>query len=100
MHHDNHAVRVIILPIRSTSFEVLVSHFNPAELVFISLYSPSSLSITELFFEEFISLLEIVSAYVSEIVLSGDFSIHVNDDNDVSARRFLNYSMRLIYSST
>ena len=75
------------LPIRSTLFEGLVCHFNTAKLVFVTLYRPSSLSITELIFEEFISLLEIVSTYGSEIVLSGDFNIQVDDDNDVSARR-------------
>ena len=64
-------------------------HFNPAKLAFVTLYIPSSLSITELFFEEFISLLEIVSTYGSEIMLSGDFNIHVDDDNDVSARQLL-----------
>ena len=89
MHHDSHAVRVITLPILPTSFEVLVYHFNPAKLVFITLYRPSSLSITELFFEEFICLQEIVSTYGSEIVLSGDFSIHVDDDKNVSVQRLL-----------
>ena len=89
VHHDSHTVRVITLPIRPTPFEVLVCHFNPAKLIFITLYRPSYLSITELFFEELISLLEIVSTYGSEIVLSGDFNIHVDDDNDISARRLL-----------
>ena len=89
VHSNNYAVRVITLPIRPTSFEVLACHFNTAKIVFITLYRPSSLNITELFFEEFISLLEIVSTYGSEIVLSGDFNIHVDDRNDVSARRLL-----------
>ena len=82
-------LRVSSLPIRSTLFESLLCHFNSAKLVFVTLYRPSSLNTSELIFEEFISLLEIVSTYGSEIVLSGDFNIQVDDDNDVSARRIL-----------
>ena len=89
VYRDCHAVRVITLPISPTSFEVLVCHFNPAKLVFVTLYRPSRSNIIELFFEEFISLLEIVSTYGSEIVLSGDFNIHVDDLNDPNAKSFL-----------
>ncbi len=86
---DSLAVRLITLPVTPTSFEILVCHVNPAKLVLVNIYRPSSLSISELFFEEFISVLEITCAYGSEIILSGDFNIHVDDLNDAIARRFL-----------
>jgi hypothetical protein len=89
VHRDCFAVRVITPPIRPTSFELLVCHVNLAKLVIVTVYRPSSQSISEIFFEELTSLLEIVSAYSSEIVISGDFNIHVDDITDPNARRFL-----------
>jgi hypothetical protein len=89
VYRNCYSARVITISICPTSFEILVCHVNPVKLVLVTVYRPSSQNITETFFEEFTSLLEIVSMYGSEIVLTGDFNIHIDDATDVNARRFL-----------
>jgi hypothetical protein len=63
--------------------------FNPAKLVCITVYRPSSQSISELFFEEFTNLFEIISLNGSEIILSSDFNIYIDDLNNANVTRFL-----------
>jgi len=41
------------------------------------------------FFSKFTSLLEIIATYQSQIVLSGDFNVHVDDPNDRHGRQLL-----------
>jgi hypothetical protein len=89
VHRNSYSFRVIVLQFRPTSFEVLVCHANPAKLVFVTVYRPSSQPVSELFFEELTSLLEITSTYASEVIMSGDFNIHVDDTADANAQRFL-----------
>ena len=43
---------------------------------------------TDVFFEELTALLEVISTYRSELVIVGDFNIHVDDLHDVTASRF------------
>ena len=44
---------------------------------------------SELFFEEITSLFEIIASYRSTTIISGDFNIHVDDANAVTAQRLL-----------
>lgn len=89
VHSSIHSLRVIVFPLRPTSFEVLVCHAKPTKLVLVTIYRPSSQSISELFFDEFTSLLEITATYASEIILLGDFNIHIDNVYDANAQRFL-----------
>jgi hypothetical protein len=43
----------------------------------------------EYFFEKFTNLLELLSTFSSNVVIVGDFTIHVDDIADVTALRFL-----------
>ena len=79
------------MPFHPTSFELLVCYLNTAvgKFILVNVYQLSSHNITEAFFEDLTSLLEIISTYSSMIVLVGDFNIHVNDSYDVMALHFL-----------
>ena len=60
-----------------------------SKFILVNVYRPSSHNITEAFFEDLTSLLEIISTYSSMTVLVGDFNIHVDDSHDVMVLRFL-----------
>ena len=59
------------------------------KFTFAAEYRPSSQYVTELFFEEFTGLLEVVSAYHTSAIIFGDLNIHVDDADDALALRFL-----------
>ena len=70
-----------------TSFECLISklaHGNK-QIIFINIYRPPSSSLVT-FFQEFPALLEFFISSPSEIVITGNFNIHVDTDctNSVS----------------
>lgn len=54
--------------------------------IYIVIYHPGSQPISELFFEELTALFESVITYSCQIVISGDFNIHVNDPHDRHVR--------------
>lgn len=76
-------------PVAQRHLKFLPVTFNPAKLVCITVYWPSSQSISELFFEEFTNLFEIISLNGSEIISSGDFNIHIDDLINANVKRFL-----------
>ena len=59
------------------------------KFIFVAVYRPSSLYVTELFFDEFAGLFEVVSAYHTSIIISGDLNIPADDADDALAPRFL-----------
>ena len=91
IHRDVFSSRVISLSIRPTSFELLVCHMGTtlSKFILVTIYRPSSQQVTELFFEEITSLFEIIASYGSTTIISGDFNIHVDDANAVTAQRLL-----------
>jgi hypothetical protein len=91
IYSDTYAVRVIDTRLLTTSFELLACHLVAAssKLVLVTVYRPSSHAVTEIFFEEFTSLLELLSTFSSNVVIVGDFNIHVDDVTDAMALRFL-----------
>ena len=76
------------------SFEYLDISLGNLKIVrTILIYRPPSsgtngLSVS-LFYEEFTNLLEDVAVSPSEILLVGDFNFHIDDQNDMSAKRFI-----------
>ena len=56
-------------------------------VVHIAIYRPGSAKPTKLFFDELTRLLEIVVTYRTQIVITGDFNVHVNDPDDCHARQ-------------
>ena len=91
IHRNVFIARTITSPIRPASFELLICLLRTAlnRFIFVSVYRSSSQRVTEQFFEQFILLLETVSAYQTTVVICGDFNIHVDDANDAPALRFL-----------
>jgi len=76
--------------VQPTTFELLGCSLRSASTsaICVVIYRPTSQSVNELFFEELTQLLEIVAAYRCEIIITGDFNLHVNNAADQHARRF------------
>ena len=74
-----------------TSFELLACHLSSAvsKFILVTIYKPSSISVTEVFFKELTSLLEIISIYRSVTIISGDLNIYFDDGVNATARKFL-----------
>ena len=91
IYRNTYAVRVIDTCLQHESFELLACHLVAAssKLVLVTVYRPSSHAVTEIFLEEFTSLLELLSTFSSNVVIVGDFNIHVDDVTDATALRFL-----------
>ena len=62
-----------------TTFEVLVCSQRTLQGPFtiVAVYRPSSLPLTPLFIQEFTSLLEVLAAYNSQLILTGDLNVHM-----------------------
>jgi hypothetical protein len=84
------AAKRLTFAVQPTTFEVLGCLLRSASvsLAYVVVYRSTSRAPTELFFEELTLLLEIVAAYRCEIVICGDFNIHVNDAADQHVCRF------------
>ena len=54
----------------------------------ITIYRPPSLN-TELFLSDFLSLLELLTATPSKLLIIGDFNIHIDDPANGTGRKFL-----------
>ena len=83
-------VKRLTLAVQPTTFEVLGCSLRSASMsmVYVVIYRSTSQNVSELFFEELTSLLEIVATYRCQVVVCGDFNIHVNDPDDQDAQRF------------
>ena len=53
------------------------------------IYRPGSAAITVVFFTELTKYLEVVALYKCQIVIAGDFNIHVEKNNDAATMRLL-----------
>ena len=53
------------------------------------IYRPSSQALSALFFDEFTAFFEQLATYRSSMVMCGDFSVHVDQTDDVHAVRLL-----------
>ena len=84
------ACKKYIYPHKVSSFEHLIVHFAGVHkpCFIINIYRPPSGNVTT-FIEEFSSLIEYMSNPNRELIVLGDFNIHVNDSADPSASRFL-----------
>ena len=80
-----------LLDVQATTFEYLCCMMNVKQSSFLLLgvYRPGSQSVSSLFFDELVSLLEQISLFKCPIVVCGDFNIHVDDTTDPHAVRFL-----------
>ena len=67
-----------------TTFEMLACSLRSSSIIYtqVVIYRPGSEQVTDRFFDEITTLLEIVATFQSQVVISGDFNIHVDDPND------------------
>lgn len=86
---NRYTAKRITLDVKPTTFEVLCCSLRSAStaVVHIAIYRPGSANVTELFFQELTSLLEIVVTFRTQIVITGDFNVHVNDPSDKHAHK-------------
>ena len=77
------------LAVQPTTFEVVACSLYSAttSAVYVVVYRPTSQAPSESFYEELTQLFEIVAAYCSQVVICGDFNIHVNEPGDRDGQR-------------
>ena len=90
LYRSNYIARRIQLPIKPLTFEVLVCSLRLAaiSLVSVTTYRPGSRVPCNDFFLELTSLFEIITIYRSNLLISGDFNVHVDDINDNNGKRY------------
>ena len=64
------------------AFECVASTLSSAaaRIVFVVVYRPGNQPVRDQFFTELTSVLEAIALYSCDVVLTGDFNIHVDDD--------------------
>jgi hypothetical protein len=74
-----------------TSFEALCLSFPSPQgpTTVLTIYRPGSAPITAKFFEEFASVLESIVTRNSQLVILGDFNIHLEESTESSTSQFL-----------
>ncbi len=91
VHRSTIASRLIALPFYVTTFETLICSLRTplTNLMFVVVYRPASQPITNKFFDDLTSLLEVTAMYKSKTVICGDFNVHIDDSNDSNALQLL-----------
>jgi len=89
IYRSSFEFRVLKYPLFS-SFELIVGKLvcKSSSFIFANIYRPPSVSVN-VFLDEFSSFLEEIGTNPSDIFLSGDFNLHV-DETEPKAVRFLN----------
>jgi len=80
----------ITLAVQPTTLEVVACSLHSAttSAIYVVVYRSTSQAPSELFYEELTQLLEIVATYRCQVIICGDFNIHVNDPSDRDGQRF------------
>jgi len=81
--------RAVQLPV-FTTLEVTAAYVIHAgfNAVFVVVYRPGSVQVTQAFFDEFSDLLERLATYSSPLTIVGHFNIHVDVASDTHASKF------------
>jgi len=89
IHSNRFTPKRITFDFTPTTFEVLGCSLrsDSVNVVYVVIYRPGSDAVSERFFEELTELLEVVAALRSQVIVAGDFNIHVNDPADRHASR-------------
>ncbi|ESO05787.1 hypothetical protein HELRODRAFT_171459 [Helobdella robusta] len=66
------------------TFEDLAMKFkiNGIDVVLLAIYRPGSAQISSQFFSEFVDILEIIIVMSCNVIIAGDFNIHLKNKND------------------
>ena len=85
---DRLSTRVIKLPVTVETFESVCFSIHGAgsTVVVLLVYRPGSATVTSQFFTDLESVLEVVALYKCQVLIAGDFNVHVErDDRHASA---------------
>jgi len=88
LYDSSFHARLLQLP-KFQTFEVVGAYVHRAgfNVVVIVIYRPGSQTVTQLFFTDFSDLLERLAVYSAQLMILGDFNIHVDDVTDSSASK-------------
>ena len=89
---DEVAHKVIPAPFKVKTFESLCFRISSCSstVVVLLLYRPGSQTITDLFFDELRRYLESIALLKCQILIAGDFNIHVERSGDDATKHLLN----------
>ena len=89
IYRDNLKAKRLKFDCAPVTFEYVASTLSSAaaRIVFVVVYRPGSQPVRDQFFTELTSVLEAIALYSCDVVLTGDFNIHVDDDADTHAVR-------------
>jgi len=68
-------------------FAAATATTTKAKLVFVVIYRPGSQALREPFFSELTTLFDVLVTYSADIVITGDFNIHVDKENNSHTRK-------------
>ena len=90
-YSDRFSGKRLNLGFSPTTFELLACSLRLSSIIYtqVVIYRPGSEQVTDRFFDEITTLLEIVATFQSQVVISGDFNIHVDDPNDRQGHHLL-----------
>lgn len=89
IYKDSLQAKKLSFGISPTTFELAGAVLSTpcAKLVIVAVYRPGSWLVSDLFYTELTSLLEALAVYSSDVVLTGDFNVHVDDPADTRSAR-------------
>ena len=84
------AKKIALIP-HQTSFEFVCVSLSTRSgpITIIAVYRPGSAPLDQLFFREFMALLEVVATYNSEVIISGDINVYLEHPDDRLGKQFL-----------
>ena len=90
-YSDRFSEKRLNLGFSPTTFEVLACSLRSSSIIYtrVVIYRPGSGQVTDTSFDEITTLLETVATFQSQVVISGDFNIHVDDLNDLHGHHLL-----------
>ena len=94
VYKENMHAKVLCLDFRPTTFELLAVNLSISRnnVLFLVIYRPGSETLRKLFFSELTTVFEKLATYNCQIVVTGDFNIHldvVSDPNTILLNELL-----------
>ena len=89
IHSNRFVARRLKFDVKPSTFGVLGCSLRsaPLDVVYVVIYRPGSEAVSERFLDELTELLEVVAMFGSQVIVTGDFNVHVNDPTDRHAKR-------------
>jgi len=89
VYRDSLRAKQYALDIKPVTFEHLCVNVatDKDSLLLLCVYRPGSQAVTAEFFDELTLVLEQISVQRRPCIICGDFNIHIDDDNDVHAKK-------------